>query len=197
MNIINALNTFISESVPYITTNSINNLMDKVTAANINNLLINSGIYMNLIEGKHTYLHIGNISDNSNIGNFILKFNSIDAYTYIVNNINLFSSYNLQSSLADYDEQYVEQDNHGYYIILTRYVSKTDYSIYVIDAESREILLCCNYVKSILVTNIHKLAAARFTELSNYEYHNVIDFDDIPINIRNQLQALIIEISLL
>jgi hypothetical protein len=186
-----AMNSFVKESIPYITTNSINNLIEKLPGNNLNDLLTENDIYMSLINSDYTYLLVCILDKNTN--RYVLKFDSPDTAKYIINKYSLFYTHRNDNINVNYNEIQLDQDNYSYNIIFTRYKPEINFSL--IDSSSRKSVLTCVYSLPLII-HLDKFATIRLKKLSSYNEHDTITIDKLPINIRKQIQAVTIALSL-
>lgn len=193
MNTIDAATIFVKESIPYITIRSIDNFIKNINSKDLSPLIYQNAVYINVMDVNNVYLFI---SINNNIHHrYILKFDNLNTVKYLINNNELFLTYDEIKSTTNYDEQPINYNNHVYSLTCGLYKLPTCFQL--IDLDSREILLYCGYEESSnLIISITRLATTRFPSLSFYNEYDKVSLDELPLPIKEQIIANSIKLSL-
>lgn len=191
INLNHAIDKFISSSLTYITLESIQQLQKDIGTTNLYTLtnklditgqIVTTGIGPYLI----LFLHEKE---------YILKFDKLNTMKYLANGnsywkpsddyINKMTS--LHTSTFHYNEIPVEQDGYIYNLTLTRHNAELGDELVIIDANSRQTVFSI-FSKCNSIYGIEYLFNPRFKNL----HSGAITINQLPINIRKQIQAYII-----
>ena len=194
MNLNYAIDKFISSSLSSITLDSVKQLQVDIGTTNLYTLTNELGITAQVVTtGIAPYLILF-MHENE----YILKFDKLYTMAYLSTNNscwNADSEYIYKTvnpnTLFNYDEIPVEQDGYIYNLTLTRHNAELGNELAVIDSNSRQTVFSI-FSKCNSIYGIEYLFNPRFKNL-----HSVaITINQLPINIRKQVQAYVALIAL-